>query len=411
MNNQLYIKYAEENGLEPLAWFEINYPAYAVKTKYLYPTSDPADFRDRALLQLIDLGLSYQTACSILMVNDPHNSILQRFLSDKEGPSLLHFDKELNRIALTPLGKQRVERIEFAKNGVSSCYIDGYTGKPFPADVVTNLSDRFICQEIKSIPNGEYPFNPAIEQKIYSLNTKLNDGKGHKYTQRLRLPDKSKEAEMKPLGPLWMKNLSVAFFIKDSMVVRRLFCDQTISPISPFGWMENLETVKLRVDAKNKRFGYVKTEHSDSSLFALESSPILQTSIVALIEKEYGEEFVRNNDVEIWGETGQCTLKIASIAGLKRSRTRLLSYIGRGYLPVQLNGMAGSLFIKIQADQATNDLAWLRQEIDKSESDWRDVVEIVKKQYELDWRKVLISIDRHDLLFRHDVEHYINDDK
>ena len=65
MTDAIFIEYAKTNGLIPFAWFEINYPTYAVKVKYKYPTSDPADFRDRALLQMIDRGMPYSTACSL----------------------------------------------------------------------------------------------------------------------------------------------------------------------------------------------------------------------------------------------------------------------------------------------------------------------------------------------------------
>lgn len=151
MNNNTFLEYAESQGLAPLIWFDISYPTFAVKVKYSYPTSDPADFRDRALLQLIDLGMPYATACAILMVNDPHQTILERFKSDTPGPQLVHFDKNLNRLALTPMGKHKVERIELAKDGVACCFIDGFTGTPFPTDVVSGLADRFNCSDIKVI--------------------------------------------------------------------------------------------------------------------------------------------------------------------------------------------------------------------------------------------------------------------
>ena len=163
MNNSIFIEYAKANGLRPVAWFDINYPAYAVKVRYMYPTSNPADFRDRALLQLIDIGIPYPTACAILMIDDPHKSILERFKSDV--PQLVQFDKELNRLALTEIGKLKVERIELARNGVSSCLVDGFTGLPFPKDVVKYLSNGFSWKDASKIPGGVYPFEPAIEQR------------------------------------------------------------------------------------------------------------------------------------------------------------------------------------------------------------------------------------------------------
>ena len=33
MNNNVFLEYAESQGLTPLIWFEINYPTFAVKVK------------------------------------------------------------------------------------------------------------------------------------------------------------------------------------------------------------------------------------------------------------------------------------------------------------------------------------------------------------------------------------------
>ena len=258
MNNNIILEYSRVNRLKPLAWFDINYPAFAVKVKYKYPTSDPTDFRDRAILQLIDLGMPYSSICSILMVTDPHQTILQRFKSDNPGPQLVFFDKILNRLALTPMGKQRVERIELAKDGVSCCFIDGFTGTPFPADVIENLKERFNCYEINSIPSGIYPFEADIERLITDLNSKICDGKGSRYLYRLGLPLKAKETTMTSLGPKWMKNLSVGVFTNGTEVVRKIFCDDKVKPISPFGWLENIDSFKLTGSVHSMRFAYIK---------------------------------------------------------------------------------------------------------------------------------------------------------
>lgn len=408
MNNEIYLKYAKENGLRPMAWFEVNYPAYAVKVKYLYPTSDPADFRDRALLQLIHIGIPYQTACSLLMINDPHESILQRFKSNTHGPILVSFNKALNRLDLTPIGQQRVERIDYAKNGVSCCFIDGYTGEPFPIDVIKGLRDRFICREIVHIQNGEYPFNPDIERKITEMCTKLNDGKGNNYTQRLRLPDKSKEAEMIPLGPQWMKNLAVAFFIKNSKVVRRLFCDN--SCISPFGWLANLDSVKLIAAEKSQKeeFIYRVCKPAEPALFTSDAFGKLANMISTSVNNEYGTEFTKCSDLNTAIDTGQCSLKIRSLANVKRHRGQLLSLIEKKFLPVQIPGIVGTLFVDIDSTEEIFNLASLHKEIDNSESDWHKVVSTIKERYRDKWRNTLIAIERHDLLFRYDVEQYIH---
>lgn len=257
MNNNTFLEYAESQGLAPLIWFDISYPTFAVKVKYSYPTSDPADFRDRALLQLIDLGMPYATACAILMVNDPHQTILERFKSDTPGPQLVHFDKNLNRLALTPMGKHKVERIELAKDGVACCFIDGFTGTPFPTDVVSGLADRFNCSDIKSNPGGLYPFAPNVEQRLVELNARLNDNKGRKYSYRLGIPEKSKETSISLLSPKWMKNLSIGIFLDGQKVVRQIFCDKSTKSVSPFGWLENLSAFKLTGSGNNRRFSYI----------------------------------------------------------------------------------------------------------------------------------------------------------
>jgi len=406
MTDNTILEYANANGLTPLAWFDINYPAYAVKVKYKYPTSDPADFRNRALLQMIELGVPYRTACSLLMVTDPHEAILERFKSDNPGPQLVHFDKAQNRLALTPIGRQKIEQIELARDGVSCCFIDGFTGEPFPSDVVENLSDRFTCWDINSIPGGIYPFEADIERSISELNAKANDGKVRNYQKRLAIPEGAKEMSMTSLGPKWMKNLSIGIFLKGSDVVRKIFCDDKAKPISPFGWLKDVKSVKLDGNAQGKRFSYLIDKSGDTSMFTKESADLSQT-ILHAVEKEYGSEFGRQISLEIIPETSQIHIFIHHIDNETLNRSRMLSIIERGIMSIQLNGLTGSLFIKVKASEEINYLGHLRKRIDGLGRDWHDAINMVREKFPDDWRQTLIAIDRHDLLFRYDVEQYI----
>lgn len=406
MTNNTLIEYAKTNGLTPLAWFEVNYPTYAVKVKYKYPTSDPADFRDRALLQMIDLGVPYSTACSLLLVTDPYQSILQRFKSDEPGPQLVYFDKMLNQLALTPIGRQRIEQIELARDGVSCCFIDGFTGKPFPIDVVNNLKDRFECNEIYNIPGGIYPFNANIEHKIVELNAKLNDGKGRNYQKRLDIPEKSRETSMTLLGPKWMKNLSIGIFWNGTEVVRKIFCDDRSNPISTFGWLENINTFKLDGNVRSNKFVYV-IDKSDSTNVFVNNSADLNQLILSTIGTEYGTEFVKGISLTWNPEMSQFQISINSIDETTRNRTRMLSIIENGIMSIKLTGMTGSLFIEVKASEIINSLGHLRNKIDKSGHDWHEIIDMIRKDYPDNWRQTLNAIDRHDLVFRHDIEQFI----
>lgn len=406
MTNNTLIEYAKTNGLTPLAWFEVNYPTYAVKVKYKYPTSDPADFRDRALLQMIDLGVPYSTACSLLLVTDPYQSILQRFKSDEPGPQLVYFDKMLNQLALTPIGRQRIEQIELARDGVSCCFIDGFTGKPFPIDVVNNLKDRFECNEIYNIPGGIYPFDANIEHKIVELNAKLNDGKGRNYQKRLDIPEKSRETSMTLLGPKWMKNLSIGIFWNGTEVIRKIFCDDRSNPISTFGWLENINTFKLDGNVRGNKFVYV-IDKSDSTNVFVNNSADLNQLILSTIGTEYGTEFVKGISLTWNPEMSQFQISINSIDETTRNRARMLSIIENGIMSIKLTGMTGSLFIEVKASEIINSLGHLRNKIDKSGHDWHEIIDMIRKDYPDNWRQTLNAIDRHDLVFRHDIEQFI----
>ena len=406
MTNKTLIEYAKNNGLTPLAWFEINYPTYAVKVKYKYPTSDPADFRDRALLQMIDLGVPYSTACSLLLVTDPYQTILQRFKSNDPGPQLVHFDRMLNRLALTPIGRQRIEQIELARDGVSCCFIDGFTGDPFPIDVVENLKDRFECNEIYNIPGGIYPFNANIEHQIAELNARVNDGKGRNYQKRLDIPEKARETSMTSLGPKWMRNLSIGIFWNGTEVVRKIFCDDRANPISPFGWLENINTFKLDGNVRSGKFVYV-IDNSDSTNVFVNNSNDLNQLILSTIRTEYGAEFVKEINLTWNPETSQFQIFINSIDKTTRNRSRMLSTIENGIMSIKLTGMTGSMFIEVKASEIINSLGHLRNKIDKSDHDWHEMIDMVRKDYPNNWRQTLIAIDRHDLVFRHDIEQFI----
>lgn len=411
MNNRMMLEYADGNGLTPLVWFNIFYPAYAVKVKYKYPTSDPADYRDRALLQLINLGISYDTACALLMIADPHKTILRRFKSDYPGPQLVRFDMDLNRDVLTPAGERKINQIELTREGMSCCFIDGYNGTPFPIDVVKNLTDRFCFKDVDTFPGGIYPFAADIEQKIIELNAKVTDGKGNEYQYKLGIPEGSRETSMSSLGPKWMTNLSIGIFLKGTQVVRSIFCDNSNQPVSPFGWLGKIDEFKLTVNLKKNKFYYINDKSAVNNVFtqdSLSDLQKLQKLIASLIGKEYGSEIESHISVEIDSTTSQCHIKINSFKSITRNRSRLLSLIEERLMPIQLNGLIGTLFLEVTADdEYTKELGELRQKINKSTKDLTDIINEIINKYPKDWRQILIDIDRHDLLFEYDVEHYI----
>lgn len=411
MNDDTMLKFAKAKDLSPLAWFNIYYPAYAINVKYHYPTSNPDDFKDRALLQLINCKIPYETACEILGIRDPHRSILNRFVSD-EKQALVRFDERQRQYVLTPMGKRKVEGIELGKEGVACCYIDGYTGTPFPKAVIENINEqRFsICGNLAINPGGMYPFDAGIEQKVQALNANLNDGNGKDYRKRLNLSDKSNEFNITLLDQKWISNLSIGVFLKGSTVVRSVFgdkiCDEpTVLP--PFGWLESLHQFKLTINDNGLKFGYVKDAPTSESLF-VQSPDAVYKAIETRIEKTYGTEFAKSIELCIEPKSGQCSMKITSLNTLTKDRAKMLDYIDNGILPLELKGIKGTIFLKLDVSENIVELAHLSKEINSLTDDWHQIIAKVKRLYPNSWRQTLLTIDRHDLLFRYDVEQFIN---
>lgn len=407
MNKAIILKFAADHELEPLAWFVFKYPAYGVKIQFKYPTSNPADFQDRALLQLIDLGIPYQTACDLLLIDDPHESILHRFRSDNPGPQLVGFDKMQGRQVLTPLGKQRADKPQLTKNGVISSYIDGVQCTPFPIDVVEKLKNGiFHCEEVSYVPNGDYPFDPNIEHLLEELNVKLNDKKGSKYLQRLQLLCDAEEVRMKCLGAYWSTDLSIGIFVKEGAVKNYLFCGDIPTPVSPFGYLHNLKEIKLTV--ANDRLYYSKHPDSSEGLFYNLDYSTLKQLIIRELEQEYGVGIWSKDNLNIDSNTGVASLHLKSLEGAKSKRMKILKAVSSRCISVRLPGLSGNFFIKISASKDIEEISKLRMEIDKSSDDWHDIIRKVQTEYPTMWRNILIDIGRHDLLFRHDVENYIH---
>lgn len=409
MNNKDVLSYAHDNNLVPVAWFNVNYPAYAIKIRYKYPTSNPTDFRDRALLQLIGLGIPYPTACALLMIDDPYQTILQRFKSSEPGPQLVHFDKAINRLNLTPLGQLKVDGIDLARDGVATTFVDGYTVEPFPIDVVKSLSEnRFSPADIKWTAGGSYPFDPDVDRGLTRLADRLNDSKDGKCQLRLRIPEKAMETSLSLLEQKWITNLSIGIFLKEGKAIRRIFCDRSLKPISPFGWFENLDGFKLAANEKNEKFSYIKVNPKRTDAFSQSNGVAIVKLVESAFVADFGPEIKEQSELNFNPETGKVTLSVKNIDRITHNRTRLLSIIGKGLMPIQLKGLVGALFIEVKANEGVNFLVSIRSEIEKSESDWRQIITNIKKKYPGNWRQILIDIDRHDLLFRYDVEHFIH---
>lgn len=409
MNNKDFLNYAYDNNLVPVAWFNVNYPAYAIKIKYKYPTSNPTDFRDRALLQLIGIGISYPTACALLMVDDPYQTILERFKSSEPGPQLVYFDKALNRLNLTPIGQLKVDNTDLTRDGVATSFVDGYTVEPFPIDVVKSLSEnRYSPVDIKWNAGGLYPFDPDVDRGLARLTSRLNDSKDGKCQLRLRIPEKAMEASLSLLEQKWITNLSIGIFLKEGKVIRRIFCDRSLEPISPFGWLQNLDGYKLTANEKNEKFSYIKVNPELTDAFSQSKEAAVGKLVESALVSDFEPEIINQSEIKFNPKTGLATLLVKNIDRITHNRTKLLSIIEKGLMPIQLKGLVGALFIEVKADESVNFLVSLRREIEKSESDWHQIITNIQKQYPGIWRQILIDIDRHDLLFRYDVEHFIH---
>lgn len=407
MTNKDFITYARKNGLTPLAWFNITYPAYAVKIKFKYPTSNPDDFRDRALLELIDLGIPYSTACALLMIKDPHEAILQRFKSSESTPQLVHFDKKLNRLALTPVGRMRVQNEILTRDGIATSFIDGFSSEPFPIDVVKSLTDgRYDKSDVVRSPSGDFPFDPDIDRSLIKLNRKLIEGKGHDYHHRLGIPANAMETQMSHIDTNWITNLAIGVFLKDSRIVRRIFCDKNPNPVSPFGWLQNLDGFKLTINGG--KFGYTKIHPATSDLFKNLSEKDFTKIVMSELKSAYGNDFSRECTLGIASDTGQVTLHVSKIGKESKNRRKLFPQIKEGIMPIPMNGIVGSLFIRVTGDDSLLNLAKISSIINQSDQTWIEIIDGLKYIYPDNWRRILVDIDRHDLLFRYDVERFIH---
>ncbi len=406
MNKNVIMAFARNNGYEPLAWFRVNYPAYALKVKYCYPTLDPSDFQDRALLRLIDAGIPYKKACDLLLIDDPHESILRRFKNDN--PPLVGFDHELNRIALTPIGQSRVERVKLTRPAVASCFVDGKTGAPFPRDVVNLLEDRRFHYEEVGTSYCEYPFMPVSETSFENLNLRLREGNNKKeLLVRLTLPENATETTITGLDPVWITDLSIGVFLKNGKSTWFIFVGDSDKPVSPFGYLEKPDLFKLTVQGGNKRqLGYQKKTGESRSIVD-DKDPQIAQAILYGVEQFYGKDIFHDEDLHIDPVSGQCVLSVGISALPKIKRGRILQDVSQGLFSIPLIGGSGQLFIRLDADKQVADLAALNVELNKMNLDWVHLVESVQSRYPDKWRFVLLEIGRHDLLFKYDVQHFI----
>lgn len=410
MNKDTVMKYAEAKGLEPLAWLELRYPAFAVKVQYSYPTSDPSDFQDRALLHLIDIGIPYRQACDLLLIDDPHDSILRRLKSDDPGPQLVHFNTQINRLALTPMGKARVEREQLVRTGTRVSYIDGFTGEPFPKDLVEQLKgDQFDAEGVADrLPNGEYPFDADIEQRIRAIETKVNDNKGDRYLQRLMLPPNAKEISLRSLGPRWVKNLSIGVFLKEGVLKRHLFCGDRTEGISPFGYVRDISKMTLTANPTTKKFGYKISNGAEDRLFSQKDSGAAERLLLMLLEKEFGIDKSCDCTLTQDAETGALSFEINRVGGSKTKKIKILKGVSDKIISTSLPGLAGNLFLKTKGSEQVEHIAHMRAKINEASGDWHEVVDALKEKYPENWRNILTETGRHDLLFRHDLKQYIH---
>ena len=204
-----------------------------------------------------------------------------------------------------------------------------------------------------------------------------------------------------------MKNLSVGVFTNGTEVVRKIFCDDKVKPISPFGWLENIDSFKLTGSVHSMRFAYIKKQQKSANLFVdIPSNDIIRV-VKASIEVEYGSEFVNCISLYYDSETSRCVLQVNSLDNVMAGRSRILSVVEKKNMGIQLRGITGTLFIEVNANDSVNNLALLRKKIELSTQDWHEIIKRVRTEYPNNWRQTLNSIGRHDLIFRYDIENFI----
>ena len=412
MNEKSIIKFAERYDLTPVAFFRINYPAYSVKIKYKVPTNDPLDFMQRALLRLIGAGISYKEASALLLINDPHNSILKKFKNDD--PVLVAFNHSKNRDDLTPLGRGRVERVVLTKSITVSGFVDGTTGEPFPMDMVENLENsRFHYEDIGYVPNADYPFDPEVESKLKKLETDLLESKTKNSKKRLRLPAKAVEIGISLLEGVWITDLSMGIFIKAGEVKRYIFCGNSDNVVSPFGYLQNPDAVSLFADPKNKTLTPRVFQDPVPTVFE-GSHEGIRGLVFDSLTKLYGPSQISSHNVKVDMFTGLTEVHIDKISGSKKQRARLLNDIENGatdsgcrFLRVKLPALHGVIYVKADVSAQIGAISQMKQKMVKDAMNWKHQVAMVKKEYPDSWRQVLLDIGRKDLLFMHDKENFI----
>ncbi len=169
--------------------------------------------------------------------------------------------------------------------------------------------------------------------------------------------------------------------------------------------MQNLDLFKLTVN--EKKFGYRKDSQNSPSLFAAKTSTLTEM-LLAGIEHRYGKGVVSQSDISINPQTTVPEVYIENLDGAKSSRLKLLSSISEGYMSIPMSGLAGDIFIKVKTTPEVYNLSALKEMVDCSVGDWHKSVQEIQNRYPANWRKVLLDIGRHDLLFRHDIENFIH---
>lgn len=77
-------------------------------------------------------------------------------------------------------------------------------------------------------------------------------------------------------------------------------------------------------------------------------------------------------------------------------------------MTVPLPGVTGWICIEVKASDNLVSLGQLPKKINETNRDWKEIfATTTEKPCPKSWRQTLIAIDRHDLLFRYDVEQFI----